>query len=221
MSVKLLSLVSLLIAITAQGGTIRGKVTLNEKAQNEHQWKPCASHENSVVYVTGFDEGPPPKKRIVYLDQKDKRFQPRVLTLTAGETVTFRNQDSIHHNVWSLSKPQPFDLGAFRGPEEKTFTFKTPGLIRLFCNIHPEMIGSILVLKNRRFTVPSRDGSFTLKDIPPGKHTLRVWAEGSEPLSRDVTITASSLTQEDFSVQTVPISKSHLNKFGKLYSSDY
>ena len=48
------------------------------------------------------------------LTQKDKTFRPHILAVPIGSTVEFPNEDTIFHNVFSLSGPQPFDLGLYR-----------------------------------------------------------------------------------------------------------
>lgn len=216
MKTLLVSLVFVFLATQASAGTVRGRVTLlDQKAGGE--WGPAASNAGAVVYVTGFDE-PPSKKTKIYLNQKDRAFLPRVLAVNTGDTVTFRNMDDVYHNVWSLSKPMPFDLGSFKAPEEKTVTFMKPGLVRIFCNIHPQMIASLLVLKNNRYAVTDEKGAYTISNVPAGNHELRVWSEGAEPTVKSVKVTASSKTEENFTVKHVPQSENHPNKFGKPYA---
>src|SRR3954468_21718268 len=48
------------------------------------------------------------------ITQKDKSFAPHLLAVPVGSTVTFPNDDPIFHNVFSLSRPGPFDLGLYR-----------------------------------------------------------------------------------------------------------
>ena len=45
------------------------------------------------------------------LEQENERFQPRILPIVAGQTVSFPNRDRFYHNVFSVSSIEPFDLG--------------------------------------------------------------------------------------------------------------
>ncbi len=142
---------------------------------------------------------------------------PRVMAIMAGDEVSFKNKDDVYHNVWSLSKTKTFDLGSYKAPGAKTVKFESAGLVKVFCNIHPQMISSILVLKNNKFTVTDKTGNFSIKDIPPGRHQLRVWVEGADPVVKDIEVTAVSVTTENFKANVVGTSIDHLDKNGKPY----
>ena len=203
------------MTINAEAGEIRGKVMI--KTDNASS-STDQSHAGAVVYLTGPNLTekklitPPP---VVILSEK--LFKPRVLAVTQGQDVVFKNVDPVHHNVWSLSKAKKFDLGSFKAPHEKTVTFDKPGLVKTFCNIHPGMMGSLLVLKNSFHVTTGPDGSYTIKDIPPGEHTVRVWAEGATPQKKMITVTQKTNQQLDWNIQRKLRSKNHTDKNGKTY----
>jgi plastocyanin len=70
-------------------------------------------------------------------------FAPQRVTVKAGTTVAWINDDDIPHTVASstkLFKSKPLDT------EDKfSFTFTTPGSYEYFCSIHPHMTGAIVV----------------------------------------------------------------------------
>jgi hypothetical protein len=47
----------------------------------------------------------------------------------------------------------------------------------LLCNVHPEMEGFVVVLETPYFAVSDKDGNYTIKDVPAGKYTLKIWHE--------------------------------------------
>ena len=61
------------------------------------------------------------------------------LTIKAGDTVNFKNQDPFFHNIFSLSDLKTFDLGSYPAGESKSVTFESPGEAEIECAIHPEM----------------------------------------------------------------------------------
>ena len=71
--------------------------------------------------------------------QKDKAFSTDKLTIKAGDTVNFENQDPFFHNVFSLSDAATFDLGSYPKGESKSVTFDNPGTVDVECAIHPSM----------------------------------------------------------------------------------
>lgn len=83
---------------------------------------------STKAYSDNFDVG-----------QKNKAFTVENLTIKAGDTVKFINQDSFFHNVFSLSDAKLFDLGSFPKGEFRNVTFDVPGTVEVECAIHPTM----------------------------------------------------------------------------------
>ena len=71
----------------------------------------------TIVYAEPIGRPAPRQPGRFTLRQKNKTFLPRVLGIPVGSSVDFPNDDMIFHNVFSLSGPQPFDLGLYRSGE--------------------------------------------------------------------------------------------------------
>src|ERR1019366_9116820 len=117
----------------------------------------------------------PPARHAVML-QKNKMFTPHILAVVTGTTVDFPNADPIFHNAFSSYNGQIFDVGLYPPGTSRSVRFSRPGVVRVFCNIHPSMSAIILVLNTPWFTQKARDGSFKL-DLPPGEYDLHVFHE--------------------------------------------
>src|SRR5262245_29987882 len=87
----------------ADGGTVRGKLIVRRPEGAEA--RPV------VVYLTGFTE--PAPAPIATIVQRDKRFSPALVAITAGQSVAFPNGDPFLHNVFSPTPSRRFDLGSF------------------------------------------------------------------------------------------------------------
>ena len=71
-------------------------------------------------------------------------YAPNPLTITSGTTVVWTNSDSTTHTS-SSDTPGLFDSGNIAAGGQFSFTFQTKGTVNYHCNIHPGMIGSIVV----------------------------------------------------------------------------
>ncbi len=133
--------------------------------------------------ASGATPRPKPAKGKV-VAQKGKAFVPRVLAVPVGTSVEFRNDDEISHNVFSLSRPNDFDLGLYKGGLAKDQPFDAPGPVQLLCNIHTSMIGWIYVVDTPWFAQADANGSFVIKGVPPGDYQLEAWHESAATPTR-------------------------------------
>ena len=70
-------------------------------------------------------------------------FAPATLTITAGDTVTWTNEDPVAHTATSTTGA--FDSGDIDQGSSYSFTFTTPGTYDYLCTPHPTMTGRIVV----------------------------------------------------------------------------
>ncbi len=117
----------------------------------------------------------PPDGQRPQIVQKGKAFVPDLLVVSQGTTVEFPNWDPFSHNVFSRSQAASFDLDRYGQGQSKSVTFNNVGLVQIFCNIHPQMKASLLVVPNRYFARADTQGRFALRDVPPGRYVLIGW----------------------------------------------
>ena len=148
----------------------------------------------SVIYLTG--DSLPAVQPLDYLPkitQKDKMFQPPVMAVTVGSTVEFPNLDPYYHNVFSYSKPKKFDLGRYEQGKSKSVTFDTPGLVKIFCEIHYSMRAYLHVLDTPYYAVTDEHGSFSINDVKAGVYTLHLWQENQDNTTMEIVVTDKPL----------------------------
>ena len=207
-------LLALAAPATPQGGELRGTLQLTQDGRR------VQGAQEAVVYYTPATAprraATPP---VFEMATQRKEFRPRTLVVPVGAKVRFPNQDPILHNVFSVSGGNAFDLGLLPKGPGKEATFREPGLVRVFCNVHQSMTAYVLVLDTPYSASPDAAGAFELSGLPPGNGTLSVWHERGEVVSRPVTVPAGGAL-----ALTLPVSKPrvprHLNKFGKPYRTD-
>src|SRR5262249_24805663 len=207
---SLLALLPLLLgASAADQGAVEGNVVVRRDGAP-------AEASGVVLYVVGFTEPPPAAPAGVR--QRQKHFPPEPLPITAGQVVSFPNGDPFYHNVFSPSPVHKFDLGQYPEGEAKAKRFPSVGVVDVFCNIHPQMAATILVLPNRRFAQAAPDGRFELAGVPPGRWTLYAYSRRvPAPVSAAVEVVAGQTTEIDLALDESKGDFSHPNKFGEKY----
>jgi plastocyanin len=147
-----------------------------------------------------------------------KRFLPHVVAVSAGETVDFPNVDRIFHNAFSVSPGNQFDLGLYRKGASKSHTFTTPGIVHIYCNIHQDMAGYVLVLPSARAVVTGADGGFRFTDVRPGRQIMKVWHPMSGEIEVAIDLQPGATRQWDVELDATRFRRAaHKNKFGKEY----
>jgi len=141
-----------------------------------------------------------PKTRVI--EQRGKTFEPHVMAVPVGSTVSFPNFDTIYHNVFSLSKSKAFDLGMYKNGETREVKFDKPGIIRLGCNLHANMSAYLIVVDAPHYVVVGDDGSYSFKSLAPGKYKVQAWSERSgEPATSEVVVKAGD-NESSFDVKS-------------------
>ncbi|HYR43610.1 MAG TPA: hypothetical protein VER98_11340 [Terriglobia bacterium] len=201
-------LAMVLLSLPAQAASISGRIRFIGRAPGV-----AAA---TIVYAEALDGGRTQTGQFK-MTQKNKSFVPHVLAIPVGSTIAFPNDDSIFHNVFSLSRPNPFDLGLYRAGTSKDRTFATPATYRVFCNIHPQMSAIILVLPTSYITEADAAGNYRF-DMPPGRYRVIAWSERAEPASVELAVAASAITAPDLSLdESKFVETPHKNKFGEDY----
>jgi plastocyanin len=159
--------------------------------------------EDAVIWIeripTAVDSTLSRASEIPQMAQKGQAFVPRVLAVAAGQAVDFPNLDPIFHNVFSVSPVKRFDLGKYPRGQSRRLTFRKSGLVQVYCDIHANMAGFILVLPNHAFTRPDPSGTFELPELPAGTYAVKVWHPDLPEMRRSVEVPETGVAQVDFS----------------------
>lgn len=184
-------------------GSIRGKVTVP------------GGEPVAYVYVENITASAVKGQR-VSIEQVGKKFVPNWAVVQRGTTITFPNKDNIYHNVFSLSSGNTFDLGLYNaGSDPKTHTFMEAGAVDIYCNIHPQMAASALVVPNRHYAKVKGDGTFEIPNVPTGRRKVVAWAPGSRLTAEWVEVANGRASDLNLKLETK--SPGHKNKSGQSY----
>jgi plastocyanin len=96
--------------------------------------------------VAVADQSPAPGPSPFLVDISNNAFSPSALTVPAGSTVTWKNDDPYAHTV-TMQGTNGFDSGNLGSGKSFSETFTAPGTYAYYCSIHPSMTGTITVTK--------------------------------------------------------------------------
>lgn len=151
-----------------------------------------------VIYLegagpTGTDVAPQ-----VNVQQIDRRFVPDLVVVPIGSTVSFPNMDPIFHNIYSLSKPKTFDLGSYDKGQTRKIIFAKPGIVNVYCHLHPNMEATIVVTPSAWYARPDRSGQFRIADVPPGRYTIIAWHKSAGFFRKTINVEKDHKATADF-----------------------
>jgi plastocyanin len=200
------------------GGAIEGTVIVKTKGLFGKQGaKGDAS--NVVIFLEELQlPNPNGKEKIV---QKGKQFSPRVLPIVSGGVVEFPNEDPFNHNVFSPTPEYKFDLDYYGTGKSKNVRFQKTGAVRIYCNIHSNMVADVLVVPNPYFAKTGKDGKFKISNIPAGKYTFVAWQPSGASEKRGIAIVDGKTININFEVEESVFSIKHKNKYGRAYDKEY
>lgn len=144
-----------------------------------------------VIYLEGASTIEPGDKQAevaAQIRQQDRRFVPEVVAVPVGSTVSFPNMDPIFHNIYSLSKAKSFDLGSYDKGRTRTVAFSKPGIVEVYCHLHPNMSATVLVTPNRFYAKPDASGIYRIHNVPPGQYTVVAWHKSAGVFRKKITV---------------------------------
>lgn len=195
----------------ADGGTIQGKVVFQgapppkKKVIPTKDKETCGSAprdvdqillgpdkavQDAVVYLKKVEKGKAWEKpgKAPEINNVKCDFQPHVQVVPAGD-VEIVNSDPVLHNTHGfLDKLTVFNVALPNQGQRISKPLRRPGLVRVECDAHGWMLGWIHVADNPYYAVSAKDGTFTIKDVPPGSYTLVAWQEYTGAVEIPVTV---------------------------------
>lgn len=196
----------------------------------------AATVSGKVAFVTKRGQRPNISETLVWLEPvggksvrkpaaafelatRNKTLVPHILAVPPGSTVAFPNEDPIIHNLFSLSTGNTFDLGFYRKGPGKSQKFEQPGVVNVYCNVHPNMSAVIHVMPSPHYAFADAQGVYAI-EAPAGKYRVIAWNEQGGQTESQIevksngTVTGNlALTIDSRNFRVVQ----HTNKLGRPY----
>jgi Carboxypeptidase regulatory-like domain len=137
-------------------------------------------------------------------DQKKCRFVPRILLIKPNMAGAVLNSDTIGHNFHTIStgvyninkKIQPNTKLVVTGSQ-----IRRSGKVRTKCDIHSWMGGYWIVAETPYTVLTDKDGNFSIKDVPPGNYTLKIWHEKLGESQQKIVVKKGETTKADVALK--------------------
>lgn len=144
-----------------------------------------------VVYLEGptLDAGAPARAKPALLRSRDGGLVPPVLAVGTGQPVALTSEDGLHHRFFSSSRPQGFAPVDVPSGQRRELSLARPGVVRVYCSLHPREEGTIVVAPSRHFSALRAPGGYALREVPAGEYRLHTWSEAHDGEARRVRVT--------------------------------
>jgi plastocyanin len=147
---------------------------------------PKSAAASAVVYLEGAPVEPTAKMS-ASITNKMMTFTPFVSVIPVGGKAIFRNVDPFPHNVFSADNER-FNMGMIPQGAAVARVFKNAGAYTLLCNLHPGMLGYLVVAPSSYYAKADAQGHYSIKDVPPGTYKVTAWAPRQQPVTQSVTV---------------------------------
>jgi hypothetical protein len=136
--------------------------------------------QNVLVYIKAGLEGKIfawPKDPVRVANERCV-YTPRVAGAMIHQPIEFLNADPTAHNIHGFSSQGDFNFTLLGKGLSNRIKLRKPELpLRVKCDLHPWMSGSVGVFAHPYFAVTGADGAFDLKGLPPGEYEVEAWHE--------------------------------------------
>jgi plastocyanin len=195
----------LLLATSLHAGEIRSHVTIARVLTRRQVTLPAyqlrgapvkSAPQNStsidelnrvVIYLEGPDLKPGTSLHLE-MKQHNRQFEPDILMVPIGSTISFPNADPIFHNVFSLSQAKAFDLGYYPLGQSRTLRFDKAGVTQVYCHLHPNMSAGIVVVPGPWYGQPNAEGNLVFSEVPAGDYRIVAWHKSAGFLGRRIRV---------------------------------
>jgi plastocyanin len=152
--------------------------------------EPAPASELLLVFLEPLDAASAPAERAPrpILRSGEHGLAPAALAVPAGGSIRFANESAIYHHIFSYSEPNRFDLGVVRRGEARTIELRHPGVVRVYCRLHPAERAVVFVAPSPYFATFQPPAPYEIRQVPPGRYRLHAWSENGAAAGPALTV---------------------------------
>lgn len=162
---------------------------------------PIAS--DAVIYVTEAPGSKGPRLagrgKTTNIELRGDRLVPRAINITVRSKVRFKNHDSVYHSLLGVGSAGRSDLGSIAPGKKREVRFDQPGVVNLFCQLHPASDGFVVVCPNWFHTRASDSGEYALPPLPRGGYVVVAWHPSLGERRHPIEVTGRDVVRLDLS----------------------
>jgi plastocyanin len=153
----------------------------------------------TIVYLTSDRAQPVSQSptRVIEIKRDEGDLSPAFTAAAMRQTLKFRIVDDIHHRIFSESAVGPFDLGSLGKGQSSKVSFDKPGMLRLYCALHPGENAALYISPSDHFAQVPASGEVVLSGLLPGNYALHTWSESAPESVVSVAIHPGSVSSID------------------------
>ena len=145
---------------------------------------------NAVVYLKDVEKGKALEKAAKPPEIVNHKctFEPHIQAFPVGDVVIVNADPVLHNTHGYFGRLTTFNVALPNQGQRIAKAIKKAGLMKIDCDAHGWMLAWAYVADNPYYAVTGKDGTFTIKDVPPGSYTLVAWQEFTGPVEVPVVV---------------------------------
>jgi hypothetical protein len=153
----------------------------------------------TIVYLTTDHALPVTQRptRVIEIKRNRGGLSPAFTAAAMRQSLKFRIVDDIHHQIFSESPVGPFDLGSLGRGQSSRVSFDKPGMLRLYCALHPGENAALYISPSEHFAQVPSSGEVVLGGLLPGSYALHIWSESSPGSVVSVEVHSDTVSSAD------------------------
>jgi hypothetical protein len=165
------------------GGGVAGQLRVAHRKDGARALLPA------VVYLARRDIPPSaPSDGVASVELGRGSDGASIAVLPLGQSVRFRDASGVHHRLFGLSGRTRLEAAVAPGGTSAPIRPLEPGLLRMYCALHPEEAVSVFVAPSPHFAVLDGRGRFAIRRVPPGRWRMHLWSDAAAGPVRDVRV---------------------------------
>ncbi len=150
-----------------------------------------------IVYLESIERQPGHARMHspVVIRVHDGAFSPHVVAVAAGQLLEFAIDGNVLHQLFSYDEHNAFDLDTSDGSRPVSVTLAHPGVVRVYCSLHPSESGTAFVVASPYFDVADPRGHWRITGVAPGRYQLKTWSEQTRPTKREIMVPVADVVE--------------------------